>query len=127
MAADPLVSVGNHTADHAILIRHRDDDVRAQIRWCQDYLATVTGLVPEALATIAHAGALAKLPAVPMAVPAVPLPVPPEDAPPLGNALVPAVLVVAPLDVPAVPLSSGSSFTQPTNRPLETSTAANAE
>jgi hypothetical protein len=88
--------------------------------------SAMTGLVPEALAVVAHVCGLATLPPAPaVAVPAVPLPVPPDDVP--AVALLPAVLALPPLDVPAVPLSSGSSFTQPTNRPLETSTAANAE
>lgn len=45
-AADPLVTVGNHTAAHADLTRHDDERVAAEIRDCQAYLTGVTGSAP---------------------------------------------------------------------------------
>ena len=49
-ARDPHVSLGNHTADHAILTVYGDDEAAAQIRACQDYLARVTGAAPDVIA-----------------------------------------------------------------------------
>jgi peptidoglycan/xylan/chitin deacetylase (PgdA/CDA1 family) len=50
LALEPLVTLGNHTADHAILTGLEDDEVRTQIARCQQYLASVTGTPPEAIA-----------------------------------------------------------------------------
>lgn len=50
LASTPLATLGNHTADHALLTLYDDGAVRAQIRSCQDYLAAATGAVPEAIA-----------------------------------------------------------------------------
>ncbi len=49
-ARDPHVTVGNHTADHAILTVHDDAEAAAQIRACQDYLAKVIGAAPGVIA-----------------------------------------------------------------------------
>ena len=49
-AADPRVTIGNHTADHARLTLCGDDEVAAQIRQCQDFLGKVLGIVPEIIA-----------------------------------------------------------------------------
>jgi len=49
-AADPLVTVGNHTAAHADLTRYDDERVAAEIRDCQAYLTGVTGTAPAILA-----------------------------------------------------------------------------
>jgi len=46
LASEPLLTLGNHTADHAILTVHDDDTVRTQIRAGQDYLAALTGAPP---------------------------------------------------------------------------------
>ena len=46
LAAEPLVTIGNHTMDHAILPVHDDETVVAQIRGCQDYLARILGRKP---------------------------------------------------------------------------------
>jgi peptidoglycan/xylan/chitin deacetylase (PgdA/CDA1 family) len=50
LAEDPLVTLGNHTADHAILTALPDDEVEQQIGECQAYLAGVTGSAPDAIA-----------------------------------------------------------------------------
>lgn len=50
LASDPLVTIGNHTTDHAILPVHDDKTVTAQIRGCQDYLAQVLGKAPIVIA-----------------------------------------------------------------------------
>ena len=49
-SADPLVTVGNHTADHADLPHQDGTRVVAEIRDCQAYLERVTGTAPEILA-----------------------------------------------------------------------------
>jgi len=50
MAADPLVSIGNHTADHAILTVCDENAARAQIRACQAYVENLTGERPDIIA-----------------------------------------------------------------------------
>ncbi len=50
LAADPLVTLGNHTADHARLTLLGDAEVRSQIRRCQTEVAELTGVVPEVIA-----------------------------------------------------------------------------
>lgn len=49
-AADPLVSLGNHTMDHLDLTQQGPAGVAAEIRDCQTYLTNVTGAAPEILA-----------------------------------------------------------------------------
>jgi len=49
-AADPQVTIGNHTADHARLTLCSDGEVASQIRQCQDFLSTVLGITPEIIA-----------------------------------------------------------------------------
>ena len=49
-AADPRVTIGNHTADHAILTVHDDATVGAQIRSGQDFIARITGSSPVIIA-----------------------------------------------------------------------------
>ena len=49
-AAEPLITIGNHTTDHAILTVHDPDEVRRQIRGCQEYLGAVIGDAPEIIA-----------------------------------------------------------------------------
>lgn len=50
LAADPNVTIGNHTADHAVLTVHGESDIRQQIRSCQSYLSEVTGTAPNTIA-----------------------------------------------------------------------------
>jgi len=50
LAAEPLVTVGNHTADHSILTNLDDDSARDQIAACQRYLAEALGTSPLAIA-----------------------------------------------------------------------------
>lgn len=50
LAAEPLATIGNHTADHAILPFCADAEVEAQIAGCQDYLAQLTGTTPDIIA-----------------------------------------------------------------------------
>ena len=50
MAAAPLVTIGNHTTDHAILTEHDDAQVRAQIAGCQAALGQLLGEVPPVIA-----------------------------------------------------------------------------
>lgn len=49
-AADPLVTLGNHTAGHFDLTRRDRARVAAEIRDCQAYLSGVTGAAPTILA-----------------------------------------------------------------------------
>jgi peptidoglycan/xylan/chitin deacetylase (PgdA/CDA1 family) len=49
-AAHPLISVGNHTTDHAILTNYSLPEVRAQIQQAQDDLYTLTGKLPGIIA-----------------------------------------------------------------------------
>ncbi len=50
LAAEPLATLGNHTADHALLTQCDDDEARAQIRICQRALADASGTAPQAIA-----------------------------------------------------------------------------
>jgi peptidoglycan/xylan/chitin deacetylase (PgdA/CDA1 family) len=50
LAADPVVTIGNHTTDHAILPVYDDEAAMAQIRGCQDYLAGILGTPPGVIA-----------------------------------------------------------------------------
>jgi peptidoglycan/xylan/chitin deacetylase (PgdA/CDA1 family) len=49
-AAEALVTIGNHTADHAILTVLDDEQVGTQVRSCQAYLGGLTGTAPEIIA-----------------------------------------------------------------------------
>lgn len=49
-AAEPLVTLGNHTARHADLTDQGADRAAAEIRDCQTYLTGVTGTAPQILA-----------------------------------------------------------------------------
>jgi peptidoglycan/xylan/chitin deacetylase (PgdA/CDA1 family) len=49
-AAHPLISLGNHTADHAILTNYSPAEVRAQIQRAQDELKEMTGKSPAMIA-----------------------------------------------------------------------------
>lgn len=49
-AAHPLISMGNHTADHAILTNYSPAEVRVQIQKGQDDLQTMTGKSPVIIA-----------------------------------------------------------------------------
>lgn len=49
-ADHPLVHIGNHTSDHAILTNYAPAEVRDQIRGAQDSLATITGRIPLVIA-----------------------------------------------------------------------------
>jgi peptidoglycan/xylan/chitin deacetylase (PgdA/CDA1 family) len=50
LLAEPLVTVGNHTADHAILTICDDNEARNQIATCQKHLAELTSSAPEIIA-----------------------------------------------------------------------------
>lgn len=49
-ARDPLVEIGNHTQNHAILPILSEADQRREIAGCQDFLTRVTGNVPQVIA-----------------------------------------------------------------------------
>jgi peptidoglycan/xylan/chitin deacetylase (PgdA/CDA1 family) len=49
-AAHPLVTLGNHTANHAILTRYPPDVIRRQLQGAQDALREMTGVTPLAVA-----------------------------------------------------------------------------
>jgi peptidoglycan/xylan/chitin deacetylase (PgdA/CDA1 family) len=49
-AADPRVSIGNHTVDHAILTACSPAERDAQIKDCQDYLTALLGKAPSIIA-----------------------------------------------------------------------------
>ena len=49
-ANHPLISLGNHTTDHAILTNYPPDEVRAQIQNAQDDLRRMTGKLPAIIA-----------------------------------------------------------------------------
>jgi peptidoglycan/xylan/chitin deacetylase (PgdA/CDA1 family) len=49
-AAHPLISLGNHTADHAILTNYSPAEVREQIQGAQDDLQEITGKSPTMIA-----------------------------------------------------------------------------
>ena len=50
LAAEPLITIGNHTSDHAILTAHDEGQIRAQIEDCQTYLADLLGSAPPVIA-----------------------------------------------------------------------------
>lgn len=50
LVSEPLVTIGNHTMDHAILPAHDDETVAAQIGGCQDYLTRILGEPPVVIA-----------------------------------------------------------------------------
>jgi peptidoglycan/xylan/chitin deacetylase (PgdA/CDA1 family) len=62
-ARNPHVHLGNHTADHAILINYRPEEAREQILGAQAQLQEVTGSAPIALAypNGAHTDAIVKI------------------------------------------------------------------
>lgn len=49
-ANHPLVCLGNHTRDHAILTNCFSEEIRSQIRDCQESLCEMTGKIPEIIA-----------------------------------------------------------------------------
>ncbi|MFO0910431.1 MAG: polysaccharide deacetylase family protein [Isosphaeraceae bacterium] len=49
-ARHPLVHLGNHTADHAILTNYPPDQIREQVLKAQDELAAMTGIRPSMIA-----------------------------------------------------------------------------
>lgn len=49
-ASHPLVHLGNHTADHAILTNYTADEARQQIEQCQTALQEITGKRPSTIA-----------------------------------------------------------------------------
>lgn len=49
-AEHPLVSLGNHTRDHAILTNCFSEEIRSQIQDCQESLYEMTGKTPEVIA-----------------------------------------------------------------------------
>jgi peptidoglycan/xylan/chitin deacetylase (PgdA/CDA1 family) len=49
-ASHPLISLGNHTADHAILTNYPSEEVRAQIQDAQHDLRRMTGKLPAIIA-----------------------------------------------------------------------------
>lgn len=49
-AGHPLVHIGNHTSDHAILTNYSPAEARDEIRGAQEWLRTITGRVPEVIA-----------------------------------------------------------------------------
>jgi peptidoglycan/xylan/chitin deacetylase (PgdA/CDA1 family) len=50
LADEPLITIGNHTADHAYLPCYREADVEQQILEAQAYLEQATGVRPTAIA-----------------------------------------------------------------------------
>jgi peptidoglycan/xylan/chitin deacetylase (PgdA/CDA1 family) len=46
LAEEPLIEIGNHTADHAILTLCDSETMRSQIELAQSYLASETGSMP---------------------------------------------------------------------------------
>ncbi len=49
-ARHPLVHLGNHTANHAILTNYTGNEIRQQVEQCQAFLLTLTGEAPVAIA-----------------------------------------------------------------------------
>jgi peptidoglycan/xylan/chitin deacetylase (PgdA/CDA1 family) len=49
-AAHPLISLGNHTRDHAILTNYSAAEVREQLQGAQDDIREMTGFTPESVA-----------------------------------------------------------------------------
>lgn len=50
IASDPLITIGNHTADHAILTVESEEDIKHQIATCQQFLERTLGASPSAIA-----------------------------------------------------------------------------
>jgi len=50
LANHPLISLGNHTTDHAILTNYSPTEVRTQIQGAQDAILAMTGKLPEMIA-----------------------------------------------------------------------------
>lgn len=50
LGRESLITIGNHTTDHAILPIYSDQEAAAQIRNCQAYLAEVLGAPPSVIA-----------------------------------------------------------------------------
>lgn len=50
IASHPLCSIGNHTADHAILTNYTSDEVRKQISEAQQFIDKATGSAPQLIA-----------------------------------------------------------------------------
>ena len=50
LAAEPRITIGNHTSDHAILTAHDEDQIQAQIEDCQAYLTDLLGSPPRVIA-----------------------------------------------------------------------------
>ncbi len=50
LAAEALITIGNHTTDHAILTVHDEPQIRDQIQGCQAYLGALLGSAPKAIA-----------------------------------------------------------------------------
>lgn len=50
LASHPLISLGNHTTDHAILTNYSPVEVHAQIQGAQDAILALTGKLPEIIA-----------------------------------------------------------------------------
>lgn len=55
LARDPLITLGNHTTDHAFLTRCAPDEAESQIAEAQRYLRGVTGVSPESI-SFPHGG-----------------------------------------------------------------------
>lgn len=49
-ASNPLVTIGNHTTDHAILTVQTENDAASQIDGCQNVLENLTGVRPRSIA-----------------------------------------------------------------------------
>jgi len=49
-AREPLISLGNHSLDHALLDRCDEREIERQIFGCQDFLERITGQRPEIIA-----------------------------------------------------------------------------
>lgn len=50
LASDPLVEIGNHTANHAILTLLEEDEIRSSILRAQDFLENALGKAPTSIA-----------------------------------------------------------------------------
>jgi peptidoglycan/xylan/chitin deacetylase (PgdA/CDA1 family) len=50
LASEPLITIGNHTRNHAILTRYRPDEVREQLESAQSALRQMTGTTPVCVA-----------------------------------------------------------------------------
>jgi peptidoglycan/xylan/chitin deacetylase (PgdA/CDA1 family) len=49
-AAHPLISLGNHTRDHAILTNYSATEIREQLQSAQDDIREMTGITPQSVA-----------------------------------------------------------------------------